>query len=222
MVPLMTIAHNPQQLADGEDVIRRPTWCDSEPQLSRYLTLGPHTVDIEVWSHLRTQPAIELIFDAPDGSRLFKLDQDTTTGTVTTWYPDDTYCACPVVPDDSIHAAQLSAHLGVTYASARHRLEHELWHHLLGIYVYGEQSSPVIWREAHGVPHLTDGFGMFDADPFSFESAAHEEWLVAALSHHMHGDPSYDYGARHYLTHERGIDVDRLLAIGRELVAPLG
>jgi hypothetical protein len=136
----------------------------------------------------------------------FRLFHNLNTGLTTTKFPDDTFCPCPVVPDDSIHGHELSI------TPERHRLEHELWHHLVGIYVLRLPYSPIIWREAHSVPH----------SPRYEEESGREEWIVTALSHALYGKVDRDHGVRRYLENEVGIDVERLLIVAREILSIVG
>ena len=135
----------------------------------------------------------------------FTLTHDPHSGLTTTTYLDGHCCPCPVVPDDSIHAQEL----GIT--PQQHRLEHELWHHLVGIYVLGLITSPVIYKEAYNLPASSTSDSESIDGPWGKYGSAREEWLVTALSHLAHGDASREYGARWYLENEVGVKVDWLV-----------
>ena len=93
------------------------------------------------------------------------------TGLTVTWYPGAMTSGCEPVPDDAIHAAAL----GIT--SAQHRLVHELGHHLVGLHYYADPNgSPIVYRDAHGIPQ-SEG-GMVKPD---WSEADREEWMVNGL-----------------------------------------
>lgn len=136
----------------------------------------------------------------------FSVCHDHTTGLTLTLYPKDGgYSACPVVEDDYIHAQELGI------SPIRHRLAHEIWHHLIGIIVYNAQSSPVIYRDSHGMNHPSAKAGWN-------HNWIEEEWLVTAMSHAMYGDSNRDHGAVEWLKNDRDINVEGMLQIGRELI----
>lgn len=130
----------------------------------------------------------------------FTLTHDPRSGLTVSAYPDGSASRCPVVPEDKEHAMAL----GITVQ--RHRLEHELWHHLIGCYVLMQDSSPVIRVDATGK----------DPKKELGEAASLEEWLVTAFTYHMHGRPR-DYGALIY-AQKQGVDPEWLLEFGAWLV----
>ncbi|QDT14703.1 hypothetical protein [Alienimonas californiensis] len=102
----------------------------------------------------------------------FELRFDLGEGVALTRYPDGKTSGCGPVPEDCVHAERL----GVT--PARHRLLHELTHHLVGLRYYGDpRGSRVIWRDAHGTwsetPKIKPGWN----------ENAQEEWFVHAVSY---------------------------------------
>lgn len=107
----------------------------------------------------------------------YTLEWHPISGTATTRYDDGGWSGCPVVEDDFLHAHAL----GIT--PQRHRLEHELLHHLVGIHVFGLPSSGVIYRDAHG-------------EPQEEQQAKREEWLVTALTYALHGSMARGSGWR--------------------------
>lgn len=137
----------------------------------------------------------------------FVLFYDLASGEVTTRYKCcDRQCVCPVVPDDEVHAEELGI------SPRRHRLEHEVFHHLVGTHVYGEPSSPVVWREAHGASHAPDTADLIgNRDPSCWQE---EEWLVTALTGWLHGRSHRDHGARQWLE-EQGVRVELVLSRAR-------
>ena len=101
----------------------------------------------------------------------FYLHHEPETGQTFTFYRDDVWSGCGVVPEDHEHAAAL----GIT--PQQHRLAHELAHHLVGLHYYGDPyGSPVVWRDAHGTPQ--EEGGMVKPD---WSEADREEWLVNGL-----------------------------------------
>lgn len=81
-----------------------------------------------------------------------------------TEYADGKCSATPVIPDDSHHAQKL----GVT--PELHRVAHEIMHHLIGIEVLGKDTSPVVWRDAHGLAQQD-------------REAELEEWMVTSMTY---------------------------------------
>lgn len=107
----------------------------------------------------------------------FYLKYDPETGSAYTFYPDESSSGCEPGPDDAFHAGRL----GIT--TGEHRLLHELAHHLIGTrYYHLSTGSPVIWRDAHGIPQ----------EPRESEL---EEWMATALSYIACGRSCEDYGA---------------------------
>ena len=93
------------------------------------------------------------------------------TGLTVTWYPGAMASGCEPVPDDKIHATAL----GIT--PGQHRLVHELGHHLIGLHYYQDPNgSPIVYRDAHGIPQ--EAGGMVKPD---WSEADKEEWLVNGL-----------------------------------------
>lgn len=131
-------------------------------------------------------------------------------GETFTTYETGHWSGCGPVPDDSIHAAEL----GIT--PARHRLEHDLWHHLVGIFVYKTLGSPIIWRDAHGIeqPKEITRIGL---DLVEWGPSHEEEWLVTALSHRYHNEHSRDHGASIWLSNN-GHDVETMLQTARQIL----
>lgn len=132
--------------------------------------------------------------------RYFDLYYSELTGTTTTVYRDGGYTACPVVDDDTIHANAL----GIT--PQHHRFIHEFTHHVVGDRIYKKDSSPILYRQAHGIPH----------DDYDYPIGSgrggwrEEEWLVSALTYHLFGREDKDFGARLWLS-DRGHNVESLL-----------
>lgn len=107
----------------------------------------------------------------------FTLAHHADGGTVTL-YPDGASSPVAVNRDHEWH----SCRLGGAWTAARYNLAHELSHHLVGVYVLGRPSSPVVWRSAHGLPM---------EDP----ARELEEWLATALTYHAAGADVADWGA---------------------------
>lgn len=138
--------------------------------------------------------AIEYVWPA------LTLKHDTATGWTNTRYPDGHTSGCAPVPEDAFHAEAL----GIT--PERHRLVHELLHHLVG-FAFGYVGSPVIWKDAHGYDQsvaviVSEGETVTlpeSAKPYL--TAEIEEWIVTAYTYALYGKP-HDAGAM--------MDVDRL------------
>jgi hypothetical protein len=83
------------------------------------------------------------------------------------------------VDGDEYHAPRLGI------SPQDHRLLHELAHHMIGAHCFQKRSgSPVIWRDAHGIPQPPGVSG----------PAEIEEWYVTALSYYLCGREP-DWGA---------------------------
>lgn len=104
----------------------------------------------------------------------FRLEYNPVTGRTTTYYKN-AWSGCDPNPDDEFHAKRL----GIT--NKLHRLSHELAHHLIGIYYYKSDSSPVVFRDAHHLPQPP-------------EESCLEEWRVTTLQYFAH-EKDCDYGA---------------------------
>ena len=119
------------------------------------------------------------------------LEHDTATGWTNTRYPDGHTSGCAPVPDDAFHAGAL----GIT--PERHRLVHELLHHLVGL-AFGYAGSPVIWRDAHNLRQraaVTRGARMVvSVTEYPYLKAEIEEWIVTAYTYALYGKP-HDAGA---------------------------
>lgn len=129
------------------------------------------------------------------------LEHDTATGWTNTRYPDGHTSGCAPVPDDALHAEAL----GIT--PERHRLVHELLHHLVGL-AFGYAGSPVIWRDAHAVPQslsLSASMRVVGMGLCTYLTAEIEEWIVTAYTYALYGKP-HDAGAL--------MDVQRLCGEG--------
>ncbi len=131
------------------------------------------------------------------------LEHDTATGWTNTRYPDGHTSGCAPVPEDAFHAEALGI------APERHRLVHELLHHLVG-FAFGYAGSPVIWRDANGFEQslcVETGARMYVLmDTPLCLAAPHltaeiEEWIVTAYTYALYGKP-HDAGAM--------MDVERL------------
>lgn len=142
----------------------------------------------------------------------FMLEHNRDTGHTITRYPEFRWSGSDIVEDDAYHAARL----GIT--PARHRLVHELLHHVVG-FALGYAGSQVVRDDAHHVPQQQP-------------QADDEEWKTTALTYHVYDRmcqsdaPGNYYIALHTLR-EGGADVDALRRYVRWLidaadVAPAG
>ena len=112
----------------------------------------------------------------------FTLNHEPETGQTVTFYRDDIWSGCGVVEDDHEHAAAL------LITPQQHRLAHELGHHLIGLHYYRDPyGSPVVWRDAHGIPQ-TEG-GLVKPD---WSEADREEWMTTALTYWAFHAADYD------------------------------
>jgi hypothetical protein len=118
----------------------------------------------------------------------FNLVYNRETGRTTTFYPNGRWSGCDPVPEDKFHGEKL----GIT--NKLHRLQHELAHHLVGIHYYGADSSPIIHRDANGIPQTQPHSEL-------------EEWMVTALQYYSRNRWS-DFGAMMDLS--KKTDVDKL------------
>lgn len=139
-------------------------------------------------------------------------------GETFTTYEDGCWSGCAPVPDDTIHANEL----GIT--PARHRLEHDLWHHLVGIFVYRTLGSPIIWRDAHGTPqpkgrieYQVEGRIINLSEKRVWGPCEEEEWLVTALSHRYHNELSRDHGASIWLANNNH-DVELMMQTAKQIL----
>ena len=109
----------------------------------------------------------------------FYLNHEPETGQTFTFYRDDIWSGCGVVPEDHEHAAAL----GIT--PAQHRLVHELGHHLVGLHYYADPNgSPIVYRDAHNIPQ--EAGGMVKPD---WSEADREEWMTTALTYMAYTGP---------------------------------
>jgi hypothetical protein len=118
------------------------------------------------------------------------LEHDIATGWTNTRYPDGRTSGCAPVPEDAFHAEAL----GIT--PERHRLVHELLHHLVG-FTFGYAGSPVIWRDAHGQAQAETLFAPMQPPcdlRMEYLTAEIEEWIVTAYTYALYGKP-HDAGA---------------------------
>lgn len=110
------------------------------------------------------------------------LEHDPETGYTITRYSNDKWSGCGVVDGDHHHAERL----GIT--PQRHRLVHEMLHHLVADELYGFRARPtewgVIFRDAHHIPQ--EAGGMVKPD---WSEAAREEWVVTAATYLLYGRP---------------------------------
>lgn len=134
------------------------------------------------------------------------LEHDTATGWTNTRYPDGHTSGCAPVPDDALHAEALGI------APERHRLVHELLHHLVG-FTFGYVGSPVVWRDAHDLEQDTavlcvaghmSSARIFPGCAQPYLTAEIEEWIVTAYTYALYGKP-HDAGAM--------MDVQRLCGV---------
>lgn len=143
---------------------------------------------------------------------------------VCSYYTSAKWSGCTPVPDDQFHASKL----GIT--PAEHRFQHELLHHLVGIFVYDHfAGSPIIYRDAHHIAQpkgelvgKCKGTGKVVVAPELIEAYEwgpwqEEEWLVTALTYRLHGNNENDYGASLWLS-EKGIDQTKILETARLLL----
>lgn len=110
----------------------------------------------------------------------FRLDFNADTGDTITTYQDGTFSGCLPVPEDEFHGERLGIHPNY------HRLVHELAHHLVGIHVLGEESSPTVRTDAmvveatgKGLAEVINTMPEKDQERFSYE-----ETLVTALTYY--------------------------------------
>ncbi len=131
----------------------------------------------------------------------YTLTYDTETGAaITRYHASDRWSGCAPVPEDSFHADKL----GIT--PGEHRLAHELIHHLVGHTYYGSYGgSPIIYRDAHGIPQTQPDSEM-------------EEWMVTGLTYHVYGQPYYDGSALTDLE-QGGVGVGAVADLARRLIA---
>lgn len=135
-------------------------------------------------------------------------------GPTVTVYPDACWSGCAPVPDDSIHAS-----VGIT--PGRHRLEHDLMHHLVGLHIYKQETgSPIIWRDAHHIQQTesTTHYRATDGEPYQWGPAQEEEWLVTALTHKLHGKTERDHGAWDWMV-STGYNPESILSDARNILA---
>lgn len=124
----------------------------------------------------------------------FTLDFNVETGGTLTIYQDGSYSGCEPVPEDSFHGDRLGI------PPEYHRLAHELAHHLIGIYVLEEDSSPVVAIDARLVRMTGKGLVLEEVDEGTRKRYEREETLVTALTYYaFHSydilkeqDPPYD------------------------------
>lgn len=144
--------------------------------------------------------AIEFVWPA------LTLEHDTATGWTNTRYPDGHTSGCAPVQDDAFHAEAL----GIT--PERHRLVHELLHHLVG-FAFEYVGSPVIWKAAHDIEQDTavlcvaghmSSARIFPGCAKPYLTAGIEEWIVTAYTYALYGKP-HDAGAM--------MDVGRLCGV---------
>lgn len=94
------------------------------------------------------------------------------------------------MPDEALHADAL----GIT--PERHRLVHELLHHLVG-FAFGYNGSPVIYRDSRGLAQIAQTRSSA-CPPLPEEqdylTAEIEEWIVTAYTYALYGKP-HDAGA---------------------------
>ncbi len=104
------------------------------------------------------------------------------------------------VPEDAFHAKQL----GIT--EKQHRLEHELLHHLVGLFYYKDKNgSPVVYRDVHHIP-LPAFYSMI------------EEWLVTGLTYSLH-EKEWEHKTKAMMhLQERKINLIELKHIARWLL----
>lgn len=143
-----------------------------------------------------------MVYDLPG----FELQHDADSGETVTRYLDGARSVTPVNPDDGYHADLL----GLT--PERHRLAHELMHHLLAIHrrLPGWQSRGcrIIWRSAHGEGQVQP-------------EAGQDEWYITAATYYALGKEQRregDWGALLDLSHQ-GVRLEALGSLFRWLLA---
>jgi hypothetical protein len=191
------------------------------PVLTHPPTIDPTRMSINVLGTLNPLITFEEVDPAtlPALGPHFVMTHLRDSGTTFTQYEvGGHWSGCAPVPDDSIHAAELSI------TPSRHRLEHDLWHHLVGIWVYRSLGSPIIWRDAHHVaqPRPLDVSTHADmpGTKILWGPADEEEWLVTALSHRLHGEYSRDHGASIWLR-DNGHDIDAMITQARGILSQI-
>ena len=100
----------------------------------------------------------------------FRLVHDTETGHTMTHYAGGHWSGGDVVPDDAFHADLL----GIT--PERHRLAHEVGHHLTAIAMQYEGCSMgcrIVYRDAHHIPQVHPEAGI-------------DEWRINALVYYTY------------------------------------
>lgn len=133
----------------------------------------------------------------------FTLEHDPQSGYTVTVYPDGHQSGCGVVHGDRHHAPLL----GIT--PERHRLAHELMHHLCAMhrgYLDGREGGcRIVWRDAFQKPQVQP-------------EASLDEWYITAATALLYGRDPDDYGALLDLRRE-GVDVAALLKEARWLLS---
>ena len=127
---------------------------------------------------------------------VFTLTHNPDTGETYTRYEGGYWSGCGLVEGDHVHAPKL----GITPQT--HRLQHELAHHLVGIWYYGQASSPVIYRDAHLMPQPE-------------RDSMLEEWYTTSFQYFL-CDKNYEWGA--LLDLSKKIDLYHLKTYARWLM----
>ena len=111
----------------------------------------------------------------------FKIKIFPCDKSVVTFFEDNT-CSVVKTNEDHNYHAKLFDH---KINAFKYNVIHELAHHLIGIHVFKQHCSNVIWRSAHHLPMI---------DP----ARMLEEWYTTVITYHAYGidqrSPD-DYGA---------------------------
>lgn len=133
-----------------------------------------------------------------------RLEYDPATGAAITRYDDGHWSGCKPVPEDIYHAVRLGISPG------KHRLAHEMAHHIVGYFFGHPYGSDVIWRDAHGAEQDDD--------------SRLEEWYTTGLTYFAFGvleksDADGDYPGAVRDLMMLGMDVPHMGSVLKEYVA---